>query len=76
MPFEKKGIFLFPLCTRTQNILGQRTWIFGIPMITIVGLPFHGGAAIHGQKAPFSAMVWTVYRGFVRVATGPDSALS
>ena len=59
---------LFPWCTRTQNILGQLTLTFGIHLLTMMGQPIHGWAAIHGQKEPFLDMVWTHFGSFVRGA--------
>ena len=68
MPHEKKGMHLFPWCTRTQNTLGHFILTFGIPLITMVGQDIHGGAAIHGPKEPFLALVWTHFERLVRGA--------
>ena len=56
---EKKGIFLFPWCTGTQNTLGQFTLTYGIYLINMVGQDIRGWAANHGRKDPLSALVWT-----------------
>ena len=37
-------------------------------LITMVGQDIHGGAAIHGPKEPFLALVWTHVERFVRKA--------
>ena len=68
LPHEKKGMHLFPWCTRIENILGQLILTFGIHSFTMVGQAIHGGAAIHGPKDPFLAMVLTHFGCFVQEA--------
>ena len=41
---------------------------FGIHLLTMVGQDIHGGAAIHGPKEPFLALVWTHFERLVREA--------
>ena len=56
---------LFPWCTRTQNTLGHFILTFGIHLITMVGQDINGGAAIHGPKEPFLALVRTHFERLV-----------
>ena len=68
LPHEKKGMHLFPWCTRTQNTLGQFILTFGIHLITMVGQDIHGGAALHGPKEPSLALVWSHFESLVHGA--------
>ena len=64
---------LFPWCTRTQNILGQLILTFQIHFISMLRQAIHGGAAIHGSKEQFLALVWTHFGSFVQGAIVTNS---
>ena len=63
------------VCTDPKHF-GSLDFTFGIHLITMVGQDIHGGAAIHGPKEPFLALVWSHFEILVREAIVWNSANS
>ena len=72
LPHEKKGMHLFPWCTRTQNTLSQFILTFGVHLRTMVGQSNPWWVCHTWPKEPFLTMLWTHLESFVCIATGLD----
>ena len=65
MPHEKKGMHLFPWCTRMQNPLSHFPLTFGIHLRIMVGQSNPWWVCHTWPKEPFFTMLWTHVESFV-----------